>query len=170
MKPRSLWTAALVLVLAAIAACLAGAIWLFLTPDPSLQPAHKARPLVFDPPARPDSVGPIKIRFECPEKPKPERVTVKVFYLGYPNEAGRPYANETSEILLDAVYATGMPGEVIEVPAKAMDRRVRTLINGPFGADISVAGPKGPYGSLYLEPGEDLTGLIKVECDARRLK
>lgn len=128
------------------------------------QAPHRSVALEFDPPVQPDAVGPIKVRFSCPERAEPGEVTVKVVYAGHPNEAGRPYANETFEILLDPVYATGRQGDVIEVPAKAMDRRVRALVGKSFGADVTVAGPDGLFGTRYVLPGNDTSGVIEVRC------
>jgi hypothetical protein len=128
------------------------------------QAPHEALSLEFEPPFQPDAVGPIKVRFNCPERPEQGPVTVKVLYAGHPNEAGRPYANVTFEILLDPVYATGRQGEIIDVPAKAMDRRVRALVDKPFGADVTVAGQTGLFGTRYVPPGNDLSGIIEVKC------
>jgi hypothetical protein len=142
----------------------ASVVWFCLQPDPGFQPAHEELPLVFDPPAQPDSVGPVRVRFNCARKPEPGPVTVRVYYAGHPNEAGRPHANETFEILLDPVYATGRQGDVITVPAKAMDRRVRALVDKPFGADVAITGQGGLAGNHYVLPGEDVTGIIEVQC------
>jgi hypothetical protein len=125
---------------------------------------HNPLPLAFEPPFQPDEVGPVRVRFNCPERPGQGPVTVKVLYAGHPNEAGRPYADETFEILLDPVYATGRQGEIIEVPAKAVDRRARALVDKSFGADVSVAGQNGLFGNHYVLPGEDVSGVIDVGC------
>ncbi|MFC7379742.1 hypothetical protein [Brevundimonas sp. GCM10030266] len=125
---------------------------------------HNALPLAFEPPVQPDEVGPVRVRFNCPERPGQGAVTVKVLYAGHPNEAGRPYANETFEILLDPVHATGRQGEVIVVPAKAMDRRVRDLVDKPFGADVHVTGQNDLSGHRYVLPEEDVSGVIEVSC------
>jgi|GEM_PF-4995850 len=149
----------------------AGAIIWFSSPDDQgLQRTHVARALQFDPPMQPDAVGPIRVRFICPQRPEPSPVTVSVMYMGHPNETGRPYANETGEILLDPVHATGRQGEVIAVRAQAMDRRVRMLVDKPFGADVSVRGENGLFGTRYVFPGDDMTGVIEVGCAAERLR
>ena len=130
---------------------------------------HRSLPLEFAPPFQPDAVGPVRVRFECPERPGRAPVTIKVLYAGHPNEAGRPYANETFEILLDPVYAIGRQGEVIQAPAKAMDHRVRALVGKPFGADVTVTGQGGLFGARYVLPGADVSGVIEVRCRPDRL-
>ncbi|MFN3559098.1 MAG: hypothetical protein ACK4UQ_07395 [Brevundimonas sp.] len=128
------------------------------------QAPHESLPLEFHPPFQPDKVGPIRVRFSCPERPRPVQVTVKVLYAGHPGPAGRPYANETFEILLAPVHATGLQGEIIDVPAKAMDRRTRGLVDRSFGADVTVTGPDGLFGTHYVLPGNDTSGVIEVRC------
>lgn len=145
------------------------AIFVSLQPDVEDE-HHRSIPLEFASPFQPDAVGPVRVRFDCPERPGQGPVTVKVLYAGHPNEAGRRYANETFEILLDAVYASGRQGEVVEVPAKAMDRRVRALVDQPFGADVTVAGQGGLFGTRYVLSGAEIPEVIEVRCWPDRLE
>jgi len=130
------------------------------------QKPHERLLLPFDPLAQPDAVGPVRVQFSCPQRAGREPVIVRVYYSGHPNEAGRPYANEIFEILLDPAYASGRQEEIITVPAKAVDHRVRALVDRSFGADVFVKGPGRLSGSRYVLPGDDIPDVINVECSS----
>lgn len=167
MKSRFFWTAGLLLVLLAWAAIAAWFVWLLLAPDPSLQKAREARPLVFDPPAQPDSAGPVRIRFDCPARPERDPITVKVYYIGVSNEAGRSYANETNELLLGPVYAPGTVGQIVTVPGWSFDRRVRGLVTGgQIGAEIYVHGREGLNGFRLVDQDE-ISDVVGIECETK---